>query len=237
MERGLDIPKGTLTAHHALLIYRLDYRELAPYAAQGDFPRHYATINPVCENGEIGSGQPLTRETLGSLIGILRKDYDRPIYLPQNVLAYVPDAHLTWWTRASVRHLFFAGGTGIPSGQGALPPAVFSVTSRGLSIWALKENTRPKATTDLYHYPLFNVHEHGACCLGNIETPKRISLDDMSTWERIYFTGICTNELPPLLKGATAKDLWTDIITRKKRTFPTGRLVPAGKLKDRLEGA
>ncbi len=47
MEGGLDIPKGTLTAHHALLVYKLDYRELAHQAAEGDFPRHYATVNPV----------------------------------------------------------------------------------------------------------------------------------------------------------------------------------------------
>jgi len=236
MEGELDIPKGTLTAHHALLVYELDYREFAHHAAEGDFPRHYATVNPVLENGEIGAGSPLTRETLGALIGILRKDYDKPLYLPENVLAYVPDAHLTWWTPSSVRHLFFAGGTGIPSGKGVLPPAVFSVTSRGLSIWALKGNTRPEATTELFHYPLFNVYELGACCLGNIETPKRISIDDMGTWERIYFTGVCTNELPPRLDGTTAKDLWTDIIRKKRKAFPLERLVPAGRLNDKLEG-
>jgi PRTRC genetic system protein B len=240
MERdgGITIPGGTLTAQEALLVYRLEYNQLAPYADQGDFPRHYVTINPVT-NGEIGAGRPLTREILSSFMGILSKDYNKPAFLPANVLAYVPDVQLTWWTPSSVRHLFFAKETGIPSGKGAVPGSVFSVTSGGLSIWALKKDERPDLRTDIYHYPLFNVYERGNCCLGNIEAPKRISVDDRGTWERIYFNGTCTNHLPPSLNGTTAKDLWTDIIRRKKRKFPLERLVQAGKLGDKLnaEGA
>ena len=235
MEGGIDVPSGTLTAVRALLVYRLEYNQLAPYASGDDFPQAYATINPV-SNGEIGAGCPLTRETLGSLIGVLSKDYNKPVYLPENVLAYIPGVHLTWWTPSSARHLFFTKETGIPSGKGALPGAVFSATPGGLRIWALKEDGRPGPATGLYHYPLFNVYEHGACCLGNIEMPKRISIDDIGKWEQLYFNGTCTNHLPPSLDGVTAKDLWTDIIRRKRKTFPLERLVLAGKLRDILEG-
>ncbi len=226
-----------LRACSALLIYELEERPRNQFGfSEQPAISHFVTQHEITRKGQLGVGHPLSRSALKSLCELINPGLSDVTFLEENVLAYLPDTVMLWWVPAATRFLMFTEQTKIASGMAPLPAMVFMATAGNLSTWALKEDRRPILDTMLYNSPFFNVHEGGGCCMGNIEIPKQVRIEDRETWETCFFNGIMSTDLPPRLDGATGKDLWNGLISSgKKKKFPVKYLTECRPLREVFE--
>ncbi|MCX5814884.1 MAG: PRTRC system protein B [Proteobacteria bacterium] len=212
--QGISRREYNYICKQALLIYKCA-------DDNDDLPQYVITQHPMDEHGIIRSGSPLTRGTIRNIYRGLASGHDtKPCYLPPEIIAYVSGLFVMWWRPGDVRYLLFANNTGIKSGYSPVPPALFLANDQGLMVWALEENKRPLPETRLHHYPLFNIHSNGSCCMGNIRVPDKMNIEVTKEYEQLFFGGVCNNDLPPTLDKITGKDLWNMLIRKKMKHFP-----------------
>jgi PRTRC genetic system protein B len=226
-----------LTARCALLVYKLDEASARNESGSNDQPniRHFVTQHEITEKGQWGTGRPLTREALRDICMMVSPGFSELAFLEENVLAYLPGAVMLWWVPAAKRYLSFSEETKVKSGMAPVPAMLFMANPGTLSTWALNENRRPTLDTLLYNSPFYNVHEGGACCMGDIDVPKDVRIDNREKWEACFWNGTMTTDLPPELNGTTAMDLWNDLTSGKHEAFPVECLVPLRPLREVFE--
>ncbi|OPY06081.1 MAG: hypothetical protein A4E61_00094 [Syntrophorhabdus sp. PtaB.Bin184] len=222
------IPDRRLVAQQALVIY--GYEKDHRYEDPAESIDHYVTRHRIDEEGRLLEGAPLSTELLRRICSLVIPSLQAIEYIPEKVLAYLPGTAILWWAPAGQRRVFFTKETGLRSGTYSLPATLFLVVNWTLHTWALTETTRPEPATSICHSPFFNVHESGACCMGNIELPGNPSLQDIHEWERAFFDGACNGHITPKLQGADPYKLWKAI--KGKAEFPKEHLLPCGTIAD-----
>jgi PRTRC genetic system protein B len=136
----------------------------------------------------LDAGEALTVDFLKQLAKGLGRSVPREI-LPSNVLARTPDI-LVWWMRQQRRAMFFndSGDGRTLNGKVFPQPAlVFKVCGSELSVRALAENQRPRASTPLLFAPYWNCDAAGRVCQGSMRAPGRLCLEAMKGWEKAFF--------------------------------------------------
>jgi len=119
----------------------------------------FATIHPVTFNGEnapvIGAGRPFDEKALKKLaVDLVSTLQTKSGILPSNVLS-VSGNHIMWWSKPSRRTYFFATRKegevciGKRCGEAFAPGLIFLVKDGVMSLFAVKGNERPDASTSL----------------------------------------------------------------------------------------
>ena len=55
--------------------------------------------------------------------------------------------------------------------------------------------------------------------MGNIRVPDKLNIESTKEYEKLFFGGVCNNDLPPTLDKITGKDLWNMLIRKKMKHF------------------
>lgn len=150
--------------------------------------------HPIIHDPEmrIGSGAYLSKEAKVNLINMLSDDESNNNgLLPHNVLSLNP---LVWFTPRQTRKLWFRVGDRTKGYSVPLPRLLFVDFEKTVKVYAVKTNSRPCETTQLYRAPLMNVYADGRLCMGSNTPPESNGLDRMAEWESIMFESLFTHE-------------------------------------------
>ena len=229
---------GGLVLVQAILLYG------AERAASRESTAAFASIHNVehgAKDGQSGpviaAGKPLTRQHLRRWAEALGRNAPSEV-LPANVIAAHTDV-LAWWVPAQVRPAHFhlsrplkglkalAQKTSVPV---PYPAQLFIATRRGLGVYALPQNARPVAETQVLHSPVLNVFINGQLCWGNIAKPKTLDVAAMAEFEAAVFDSWSTHPNAGQDQSVTGKGglvrLWDELAARGAKTFPISRLKP-----------
>ncbi len=155
-----------------------------------------------------------------------------PIYPTERCVGVYQD-RLAWWVPAGKRAFFWQTQEEAMNRFDRVPlacPALVLV-KRGqndLRIFALKENTRPVASTKLYHAPFYNLDDDGKMCTGTLQEASRKEKNLCEFWERFFFHSAFTHAGEgSLVRKGTYLDLVKKMATAD--VFPAQQLVPANR--------
>ncbi|ASN83236.1 PRTRC system protein B [Deinococcus ficus] len=180
----------------------------------------------------IAEMEPVT-ENLRKML--LAEDKRRPLsYVPPGVVGITSDS-CGWFVPAQKRVMLFKGATdaslaAISGQEFPQPPLVMVTWSRGMSIYALRDNERPTLDTPLMQAPYFNIFDDGGVCLGSTKVPANGSVANTTGWEAAFYSSHFTHR-----SGTAAR--WTPQFTHlelwqaaaAKGAFDPEWLVPANK--------
>jgi len=211
-----------LTLASSILIYRNNHGA-------------YATVHDIFTDRQgqtsLLPGTPLTHATIAGLVHDFSNNAQVGSFLAENVLSVGMDS-LIWWVKPAKREISFASskkdGIGRESAIVPQPGLIFSVSDGHWSVFAVKGNSRPKATTPLFQAPHFNVYDDGSICTGNVTLPKDFSVESMAGWEKAYFGSRFSHpNTPKLVKfEGGAYPFWRSMLDGKFAKFPNEVLVP-----------
>lgn len=201
----------------ALLFYRSTSGEI--YATQHD-------ARVVDDRPVLLPGVPLTLDGLADFAELAAKRtsyrgfvHERVVYLAPNTMA--------WWLPACTRRVWFAtaGDLKDRSGDCNHPPLLFIANKRTWSVFALRTNERPHASTKLYQAPYFNVWDDGQICVGNADVPETINSDAIAPYENAFFRSRFTHSNADKLirRRGGAERLWLDLLDGAE--FPLHQLI------------
>ena len=192
----------------------------------------YVTIHKIVDD-KLREGVPITKGALESLARKLMPGLrPTPKFLPDRVLCYCENGGLgtdmlVWWRPPGWKLLLFTAGCGVPTGKTPLPGLVFMQRGRGLSVWAVKGNSRPLASEMLYHLPLSNIDSTGAVCMGNVRQDFKPVPDAIDKIEKAFFSSAFSpHHVTKKIGKESFSDFWTNLITTKKKEFPLAVLEP-----------
>lgn len=156
--------------------------------------------------------------------------------LPESVLAVKPGG-VCWWTKAARRPLLLtdklAKECGLPADATCMWPALLFVASQGgVSVFALGDNVRPEAITELLRPPFWNVRGgSGSICWGS--SPIRARLEQgVSEYIKEVEATFFLSQFAHLwgrdnrLKEMSLAEAWSEA---QHKPFPVQNLRPVGR--------
>lgn len=172
----------------------------------------------------LGAGRVLDIQEKAEIVNILSdRDSCEMDLIPSNVVAFRPNA-LVWWRPASntqvcVDNAFYKVET---------PPLLFAFAEGSLFVFALKENSRPKHQTKLYHCGFPNIDINGLWCAGGNHLPTSHSFKKIEQIEDMFFESPFTNHgASPLKKCNDNSQFWKN--KSRVKQFPLSKLVANNK--------
>lgn len=107
--------------------------------------------------------------------------------IPDKVLSF-GDEHLLWWVKGKPGDMWFKVNRELPVRYHVpYPNLVFLAIKGKLFVCAVKGKSKPKASTRLYHAPLFNIYSNTNVCTGSGDIPSTYNFDDIKKWEDLIF--------------------------------------------------
>lgn len=203
----------------------------------GDRNDYYLESHDINEKRQILEGKPLKQETLNGIVDIFFDERQNRVQIggliPENLLHFdvLPGGkyNMSWYRPAERRQLYFKEELHIPSGQAWVPAMIYNVNGDELSVFALRDSTRPTDATKLYLAPFHNVNSSGGVCLGNakVKRPEKNTYANiMKYWEDLFwlseFTHLAGNSNPT---KSNLNIIWKRMITEKISVFPVKELV------------
>lgn len=171
-------------------------------------------------------GVPITLDQLAEIAEIAARKTSYRGFVHERVVYFAPNM-LAWWVPACTRRVWFksADKIGERAGDANHPPLVFIVNRDSWSVFALRENERPRPTTKLYTAPYYNVWENGEICEGNVKTPENIGSESIKPFEDAFFRSRFTHSNNERLihRRGGAERLWLDLLDGAE--FPLDRLI------------
>jgi PRTRC genetic system protein B len=220
-----------LKLYQAVLLYRNDHGN-----------RFMATVHGVVQKKTdgaplLGAGQLLSTASLRELASQLGTGC--PVEsLPNHVVARTPDL-LAWWTPATVRPMFFRGGSeleGISGKRFPHPALLFVVRNHVLYIRALAASRRPGPDSKLSAAPYWNIDSNAAVCAGTMLVPKPLTVISIAAWQQAFFQSEFTHPggggRLTKRRGGTAA-LWKSLAGKGR--FPKSTLVELETLNQYLK--
>lgn len=154
--------------------------------------------------------------------------------LPLEILYINPEKRrfVIWHTKAQRVNLFFIDKLGIPCGKVCIPPMIWKADANELSVFAIRDNSRPSIKTPLYHAPFFNIYATGKVCMGtvDIEINNYGSLEEfIHGWQEYFFNSYFSHSLDNYVPAKTnIVSLWKALVNTRKK-FPISALVKNNK--------
>jgi PRTRC genetic system protein B len=221
----------TYSPEVAIVVYKSRY--------ENDF---YLESHDFNAEGELMVGKPLMEETIMGMIDVMFDTNQNNLrvsgIIPDNVILYSPLPggyyNMIWYRPAEIRVIHFVKELKLGTGKAWVPPMLYVVKRKELSVFAMKKSTRPDLKTTLYRAPFHNVSDNGDVCLGSasVKKPKEYSYENLTKyWEDLFwlseFSHLNGAENPVrsdlhkvwtrLLKSKT-KLKWSDIGDELKRS-------------------
>ena len=146
-------------------------------------------IKTGISNYEIQPGVPATTTAvIKAMEGIWKEAAFNIDLIPESMLSNSPH-HIVWWVPAGKRRVFFNNKElGKRSEKVSHPPLLFYAGKGGWHVYALKENKRPNAKTQLFSSPYFNVYDRGNICVGSAAIPDNFQPSSIRKWEEAFFS-------------------------------------------------
>jgi len=181
-----DVPRR-YTLKQAILIYKDEQSDCA------------ASIHEVAGTQPgLLPGQPVTTAALEALLTALGRRVGGGFIAPE-ILSVGLDS-LVWWCPAGRRRIWFK-----PNGDGEdvkrlrqvsgqfiwYPPLLFKARPDALSAFALVANERPKANTQLYKAPFWNLND-GGMCNGDLKLPP-VAAENIGRFQTAFFDSAFTH--------------------------------------------
>ncbi|MDR3008641.1 MAG: PRTRC system protein B [Sphingobacterium sp.] len=200
----------------------------------GNDNRYYIERYDIGLNGKPLNAHPLTEQELAQFVEVFKSstqsnlDYMVPEgILPENVLYLDPNNKgglIIWYTKAQTKRLFFVDNLNLKNDLAEIPALLWCVRDHKLYLYALKDNCRPDASTQLYEAPFFNMYIDGKVCLGTVSTDVSAagSLEEfIATWQSFFFDSYFSH---PISNSYALIELWQGLLG-------TGRAFPKKQLK------
>lgn len=214
--------------HNALLVYRSESNHETFVTLHQVQPGQSGRANlPPA----LGPAEVLTSQFLVELVRGLGADTGVEL-LPENALARTPSV-IAWWIPAQKRRIFFEHSEGLLSEISGMyfsqPALVMRVDSQGLSVRALAQSVRPKASTAMKVAPYWNTYSDGGVCLGSMRVPKTVAVSAIGQWESSFYESSFTHPSDHMRitrhPGGSA-GLWREL-AGSKSSFPSKYLCDA----------
>lgn len=198
--------------------------------AYGSGDLAYASIHPVIREGgqeaRIGVGRALSKESIEKCIKDLAgaAGVDLLQWSDDSVVATSPTL-TCWWTPAQERWMHFHVGDFQQSAPAQQPPLVWIVNGLQLSVFAIKENAKPNADTELFDSPYLNVFKEGTVCKGSMAANSASSREQ---WVRSFFESTFTHANPANRRVTNYRHgniaLWKACMANPQKPFPVSYL-------------
>lgn len=201
---------------------------------EGSDNRYYIERYDIGLNGKPLNAHPLTEQEAAQFVEVFKSsaqsnlDYMVPEgILPENVLYLDPnrkDGLVIWYTKAQMKRLFFVDSLSLKNELAEIPALLWCVRDQKLYLYALKDNYRPDAVTQLYEAPFFNMYTDGRVCLGTVSTDVSAagSLEEfIAKWQFYFFDSYFSH---PISNSYNLIELWQGLLG-------TGKVFPKRQLK------
>lgn len=212
-----DMLTQTYTPQMTIVVYKSN---LGP-------AEYYLESHSLDDKGRLLEGKPLMQETIQSMIDLFFDENQNKLkisgMIPEELLHFkaLPGGYydMVWYRPAEMRFIHFSPLLKIKSGKTWVPPMLYVVNRKHLSVYALRSNARPKEATQLMRAPFHNVSDDGSVCLGSatVAIPKEKSYSAfMKYWEDLFWLSEFTH-----LNGASnptvsnLSKVWTRFINSK----------------------
>ncbi len=201
----------------------------------------FATIHKVASGGgrpEILAGNLLSAGDLETmLVGLAPERGLR--FIESRILASSSNA-LVWWRAPAPARMWFntddaKDRIGQRSGVTPQPGLVFAATDKGWMVWAVKGNSRPTLSDEIFQAPFYNVSDCGTICVGNVETPRGFNPEVADEYEAAFWgsrfthTNVRVKRKLTLWRGGCSA-LWMAMLSGRYKAFPERALTPTGKM-------
>lgn len=215
----------------ALVIYSTN-----PSQLRDEEIKYYVEVSDIMADGGksfIGSGKPVTKETLQLLMDVVAKS-DKQTYfsfsdiVPTNLLLLDQrPGHniIAWWQPAKKQTIMISKKAPATCW---VPPMVFVVKDDSLYVAALTNNSKPKIASRLHHAPFFNVYSDLRVCLGNVKLPELTGdiAQLITAWEKAFWNSEFTENVA---SSYTKPDLIRWWRKKRRGKFPTKKLKLSGR--------
>lgn len=220
-------------------------RAILVYVSGRESDNAYATSHPVTQTTAgpvIGAGTPISKQQVKETFGSLLPRRELAL-LPANVLGVTHDATV-WWTPARKAPLHINLTASVTEGREfksigtkgshmvAYPPLLHCAGRGSFAVFALKEDRRPTAESELFHAPFLNLYSSGALCTGTVRIPDPTDPDVQAKCEAMLFDSWSTHpnfdEAKQTLHPGGMLALMDEIVTANPEVFPTATLAPVG---------
>ncbi|MGF7082962.1 hypothetical protein [Mucilaginibacter sp. UYCu711] len=175
----------------AMVVYK---KEAASYSNNEFYIEHHK----IDGDGNMLSGAPLTEDAVKELGDYFfqQKTENEKItgIVPESLLHFkmrtntLPD--MVWYRPAQMMEMFFVDTLNIPNGSANVPALIFKVENGSLSVFAIKEDSRPNELTPLFLPPFHNCSKTGSVCLGSARV-KHPTIKAWATlinlWEELFW--------------------------------------------------
>lgn len=153
---------------------------IAYTSAMNEWQDCYLESHEMNEKGQVLEGKPLKQETLQAMVDVFFDERKNRVeiggMIPENLLHFkvMPGGHyeMIWYRPAEKRQIYFAPALCIPSGKAWVPPLIYHVEDKRLSVFAFKNESRPDENEKLFKAPFHNTWHQGDVCLGNAKVKK-----------------------------------------------------------------
>lgn len=222
MNERTEIIGSTYTPTLAIIVNRAKNS----VTGQGEY---YLESHDINEKGQLMQGKPLLQETIQDVVDLFFDERKNMVkiggMIPENLLSFktLPGGNyrMVWYRPAEIRVLHFAAQLKLSTGKGWVPAMVYVADRRGLDVYALKTNMRPKETTKLCLAPFFNVNDDGDVCLGNAVVKKPVEKTYgayMKYWEDLFWLSEFTHTNGDDEKTVTKlHPLWKKLLASKTK--------------------
>lgn len=214
--------------------------ELAIVVHTSPDQEYYLESHSVNDKGQVLEGKPLMQETIQGIVDMFYSTQAEASNIggvvPENLLLFTVLAggnyRIAWYRPTGLRQIHFADQLKIRSGKCQVPATLFVADKKGLSVFALKTNDRPKSTSALFRAPFHNVNDNGAVCLGNAQVKKPAAqtfINIIKYWEDLFwlseFSHLNGASMPTLKPLDT---IYKELIRSKgKQKFPLSVMKPS----------
>jgi PRTRC genetic system protein B len=208
---------------------------------------YYLESHEVKENGTLGQGFPLLKETMAEIVSEVSLSVVDKLqfkgFIPKNFITVrnTPgNTIIAWTTKSQLVDLHFTDNTEMKDGSAYMPNILWVVRNKKLYTLAYK-SARFHEKTKLFQLPLTNTYQDGSVCWGSGEWPSKSKyyedfVDDL-------MRGFWSSKFSHTHKGVFKKlkleeidlyDFWTNMIETKEE-FPNEVLLESNyTLKDLL---
>ena len=134
------------------------------------------------------AGNPVNIKTVEKVFRSLVKNNSMNLQfsglIPESVLYFTNtnfNETLIWWEKQQIRTLFFDENLGIGTKIICeMPPVLFMVQRKSLTVFALNVNEKPNEKKKLYYMPLPNLYDNQTVCMGTAKIKKNhASVEEM----------------------------------------------------------
>lgn len=225
---------------HTFADFYVPRKALLMYEHVQDNRKMYCESYDCNDRGRLVNAHPLSKREIESLAQIFEhhsRESEKFLLcdelLPENLL-YLSPKHkcVIWYTPRQHAQLYFARTLPLADGHMPLPALLWKATDSDLFVFAIKEQTKPNATTALYHAPFFNIYADGRVCMGTVEATFEDCcnvIQFIAAWQQYFFNSHFSHTLGSYATTGKSLETLYSALLNSSLPFPENELMSTGR--------